>query len=106
MKSSIAEYNTSYDETVEGSEEIIFTHPSHIICYNEAKFQLTQKGTRTNTNVERTLHASEGDTYEALLSWYECNCTAVVGSKSTGGPPPLMIILQVPVPVMDKDQWN
>ena len=30
-KDGIAEYNTSYEETVEGSEDIIFTHPLHLI---------------------------------------------------------------------------
>ena len=70
VKSGIAEYNTSYDETFEGSEEIIITHLSYLICYDESRFQLTQKGTRTNTNVERIMSASEGDTGEVLLSWY------------------------------------
>ena len=92
MKSGISEYNTSYEENVEGSEEIIVTHPSHIIFYDETRFQLTQKGTGTNTNVDRTLHASECGTGEVLLSRYECNCTAVVGSKATGDPLPLMLI--------------
>ena len=77
MKSGIAEYNTSYEKTVEGPEEIIFTHPSYLICYDRTHFQLTQKGTGTNTNAERTLHASEGDTGEVFLSWYEWNCTDV-----------------------------
>ena len=40
-KYGIAEYNTSYDENVEGSEEIVFKQPSHLICYNEIRFQLT-----------------------------------------------------------------
>ena len=35
VKAGIAEYNTSYDETVEGSEENIFTHPLHLLCYND-----------------------------------------------------------------------
>ena len=84
---------------------MIVTHPSHIICYNETRFQLTHQGNRTNTNIERTLRASEGDTCEVLSSRYECNCTDVVGSKATGEPLPLMLILQGPVPVADKDQW-
>ena len=62
VKAEISEYNTSYEENVEGSEEIIVTHPSHIICYENTRFQLTQKGTIINTNVERTLRASEGYT--------------------------------------------
>ena len=59
----------------------------------------------TNTNAERTLNASEGDTGEVLLSQYECNCTSDVGSKATGEPLPLMIVFQGPVPVEDKDKW-
>ena len=31
-KAGIYEYNNSYDETVDKSEEFIFSHPSHIIC--------------------------------------------------------------------------
>ena len=54
-KSGIARYNTSYDDTVEGSEEIIFTHLLYLICYNDIRFHLIQKGTRTNTNAERTM---------------------------------------------------
>ena len=70
VKYGVAEYNTSYDETVEGSEEIIFKKPSHIICYNETRFQLTYKRTSINTNVERILRASESYTGEVLLSRY------------------------------------
>ena len=65
-KYGIAEYNTSYDKTVEGPEEIIVTHPSYLVWYDETCFQMTQRGTRTNTNAERTLHASYGDTGEVL----------------------------------------
>ena len=32
VKAGVAEYTTSYDETFEGSEEIIVTHPLHLIC--------------------------------------------------------------------------
>ena len=88
----ISKYNTSYDETVERSEEMIVTHPSHFICYHETRFQLTQKLTSTNTKIERTLHASEGDTGEVLLSRYECNCTVVVGSNAVREPLPFMLI--------------
>ena len=49
------------------------------------------------------MRVSEGDTGEVLSSWYECNYNAVVGSKAMGEPLPLMLILQVPVPVADKD---
>ena len=41
VKDSLAEYNISYDETVEGSEEIIVTRPSHLICYDKTHFRLT-----------------------------------------------------------------
>ena len=92
VKYGISEYNTSYGETVEGSEEIIVTQPSYLICYDEAHFQLTQKVIRTNTNVERTLHVSENETGEVFPSWYECNCTAVVGFNATGEPLPLVLI--------------
>ena len=78
MKAGISEYNSSYDENVEVSEEIIVTHPSHLILYDETHFKLTQKGTGTNTNVDPTLHASEGGTGELLSSRHEFNCTAVV----------------------------
>ena len=78
MKSGISEYNSSYDKNVEVSEEIIVTHPSHLILYDETHFKLTQKGTGTNTNVDPTLHASEGGTGELLSSRHEFNCTAVV----------------------------
>ena len=105
MKAGIDEYNTSYDNTVEGSEEIIVTHPLHIICYDETRFWITQKGTSTNTNVDRAPNASEVDTCEVLLSRYECNFTAIVGSKAMGGALPLMFIFQVLVPVVDKYQW-
>ena len=77
VKAGIDEYNTSYDETVERSEENFVTHPSHIICYDETRFRLTQKCTRTNTNVERTLCESEGDTCEVLSICYEFNCTPI-----------------------------
>ena len=66
VKSGISEYNTSYEENVEGSRENIFNHPSHLICYDNMRFQLTHKVTGTNTNVERTLRASEGDTGDVL----------------------------------------
>ena len=101
----ISKYNTSYEETVERSEEMIVTHPSNFICYHETRFQLTQKLTSTNTKIERTLHASEGDTGEVLPGWYKCNCTAVVGYKAMGESLPLMIVFQGPVPVVDKYQW-
>ena len=84
VKSGIDEYNTSYDETFEVSEKIIVTHPSHLICYNKTRFQITQKGTRTNTNDEHSICASEGDIGEVLLIRYECNFTDVVGYKATG----------------------
>ena len=71
FKSGIVEYNTSYDETVEGSEEIIVTHPLSIICHNDTRFQITQKGTSKNINFERNLHASEGDKREVFLIHYE-----------------------------------
>ena len=41
IKAGIAEYNTSYDETVEGSEVIIITHSLHLICYDKMRFQIT-----------------------------------------------------------------
>ena len=66
VKSGIAEYNTSYEETVEGLEEIIVTHHLHLICYNKTRFQLNQKCDRTNTNIDRTLRASEGNTDEVF----------------------------------------
>ena len=66
VKSGIDEYNTSYDETVEVLEEIIVTHPSYLICYDETRFQLTQKVTRTNKTFESTLSASKGDKGEVL----------------------------------------
>ena len=69
-KSGIAEYDTSYDNTVELSEEIIFTHPLYLICYDETRFEITQKVTITKKNVKRTLTISEGDTREVLSSWY------------------------------------
>ena len=58
VKAGIDEYNTSYDETVERSEESIVTQSSYIILYDEMLFQITQKGTGTNTNVEHTMRAS------------------------------------------------
>ena len=38
FKYGIAEYNTSYYNTVEGTQEIIFSHPLHIIFYDETRF--------------------------------------------------------------------
>ena len=38
VKYGISEYNTSYYKTVEVSEEIIVTHPSHLIFYDDTKF--------------------------------------------------------------------
>ena len=35
VKARISEYNNSYYEAIEGSEEIIITHPSHLICCDE-----------------------------------------------------------------------
>ena len=71
VKSGIAEYNTSYDNTVEGSETIIVTHPLHLICYDETCFHLTHKVTETNTNIDHALPALEGDTYEVFSGCYE-----------------------------------
>ena len=71
MKAVISEYNTSYDDNVKGPEEIIVNHPSYFICYYETRFQISHKGTKTNTNIEYTLRASEIDTDEVSLSWYE-----------------------------------
>ena len=105
MKADISEYNTSYYKTVEGSEEIIFTHPLHLICYDCTRFRLTHKGTRTKTNIYLTLCASEGDIGEVFYSWYECNCTDLVVSKVMGEPLPLMLIFQGPVPVAENNQW-
>ena len=70
MKISIAEYNNSYDENVKGSEEIIVTHPLHLICYDKMRFKLTKEGTRTSTTVERNMRVSEGNTVKIICSWY------------------------------------
>ena len=71
VKAGIAEYNTYYEDTVEGSEDMIVTHPLHLICYDKTRFQQTQKCTSTNTNFKRTMCASGGGTGEVLLSRYE-----------------------------------
>ena len=70
VKISIAEYNNSYDENVKGSEEIIVTHPLHLICYDKMRFKLTKEGTRTSTTVERNMRVSEGNTVKIICSWY------------------------------------
>ena len=52
------------------------------------------------------MRASEGDTDEVLSSWYECNYTPVVVYKATREPLPRMLILQGPVPIVEKYQWT
>ena len=105
VKAGIDEYNNSYENIVGWSEEINFTQTSHLICYDDTHFQLTQKGTSTNTKFERTMRVSEGDTGEVLSIQYECKCTAVVDSKATVGPLPIILIFQGPMSVMYKYQW-
>ena len=51
------------------------------------------------------MHSSKWDTGELLLSQYECNCTAVVGSKAMVEPLQFMLIFQGNIPVVYKDQW-
>ena len=56
VKYGIPKYTTSYDKTVEVLEETIVTHSSHIICYKNMHFQITQTSNvvhtyrHTNTN--------------------------------------------------------
>ena len=62
VKSGIDEYNTSYDETVEGSEEIIFTHPlaSHL---------LRQDALSANTKMHQYKHKLQAH-YVCIRGWH------------------------------------